>query len=82
MSSYGALADWYDSLTEDVDYEGVYDYLMAILRRALLEPGIHLTRPKFLLAHLPQRRLQLGKIHGFDVLFHICFLILHIKKPS
>ncbi len=27
------LADWYDSLTEDVDYEGLYDYLMAILRR-------------------------------------------------
>ena len=33
MSSYGALADWYDSLTEDVDYAGMYDYLMAILRR-------------------------------------------------
>ena len=30
MSSYGPLADWYDSLTEDVDYEGLYAYLMAI----------------------------------------------------
>ena len=38
MSSYGALADWYDSLTEDVDYEGLYDYLMAILRRNGVKP--------------------------------------------
>ena len=38
MSSYGALADWYDSLTEDVDYAGMYDYLMAILRRNGVKP--------------------------------------------
>ena len=38
MSSYGALADWYDSLTEDVDYAGMYDYLTAILRRNGVKP--------------------------------------------
>lgn len=38
MSSYGPLADWYDSLTEDVDYEGLYAYLMAIFRRNGIQP--------------------------------------------
>lgn len=38
MSSYGPLADWYDSLTEDVDYQGLYEYLMAHLRRNGVEP--------------------------------------------
>lgn len=38
MSSYGPLADWYDSLTEDVDYEGLRDYLSAIFRRWGVEP--------------------------------------------
>lgn len=38
MSAYGALADWYDSLTEDVDYEGLYEYLLAILRRNGIAP--------------------------------------------
>ena len=38
MSSYGALADWYDSLTEDVDYEGLFDYLNAIMKRRGLRP--------------------------------------------
>ena len=28
MSAYGVLADYYDSLTEDVDYRGLYEYLM------------------------------------------------------
>lgn len=38
MSSYGALARWYDSLTEDVDYEGLYEYLLAHLRRNGVAP--------------------------------------------
>ena len=38
MSSYGLLADFYDSLTQDVDYEGLYEYLWAILHRNGLEP--------------------------------------------
>lgn len=38
MSVYGPLADWYDSLTEDVDYEGLYEYLMAILRQKGIKP--------------------------------------------
>lgn len=33
MNSYDALADWYDSLTEDVDYEGLHDYICAIMKR-------------------------------------------------
>lgn len=38
MSAYGPLADWYDSLTEDVDYESLYEYLSAILRRNGVKP--------------------------------------------
>ena len=38
MSPYGPLASWYDSLTEDVDYEGLYEYLMAHLRRNGVKP--------------------------------------------
>lgn len=38
MSAYEALADWYDSLTEDVDYEGLYEYLSAILTRNGIQP--------------------------------------------
>ncbi len=38
MSSYGALAAWYDSLTEDVDYQGLYEYLMALVKRNGVEP--------------------------------------------
>lgn len=40
MSVYGPLADWYDSLTEDVDYEGLYDYLTAILRQNGVKPKV------------------------------------------
>lgn len=38
MSSYGPLAAWYDSLTEDVDYGGLYDYLTAVFRRNGVKP--------------------------------------------
>lgn len=38
MSCYGTLADWYDSLTEDVDYEGLFEYLGAIFRRNGVQP--------------------------------------------
>jgi SAM-dependent methyltransferase len=38
MSAYGALADWYDSLTEDVDYPGLYEYLTAIFTRRGVKP--------------------------------------------
>lgn len=38
MSSYGPLARWYDSLTEDVDYEGLYRYLMALLEKSGVKP--------------------------------------------
>lgn len=33
MSAYGALASYYDSLTQDVDYAGLHAYLMAHFRR-------------------------------------------------
>ena len=33
MSAYGALAQWYDSLTTDVPYEELADYYEALLRR-------------------------------------------------
>ncbi len=39
MSSYGPLADWYDSLTEDVDYPGLYEYLTTILRHSGVTPN-------------------------------------------
>lgn len=35
MSVYGPLADFYDSLTEDVDYPGLYDYLMWHFRQGV-----------------------------------------------
>ena len=34
------------------------------------------------LAHGCECSLQLGERHGFDVLFHTCFLSLQMKKPS
>lgn len=40
MSSYGPLADFYDSLTEDVDYQSLYEYLMAICRRNGVKPEV------------------------------------------
>lgn len=40
MSVYGPLADFYDSLTEDVDYPGLYDYLMWHFRQG----GVKLRR--------------------------------------
>lgn len=40
MSAYSALADFYDSLTEDVDYPGLYAYLMWHFRRG----GVRLRR--------------------------------------
>ncbi len=40
MSSYGPLADYYDSLTEDVDYRGLHTYLMELFRRG----GVRLRR--------------------------------------
>ena len=39
MSAYGPLANYYDSLTEDVDYRGLYDYLQGHFARAGLKPG-------------------------------------------
>lgn len=38
MSAYGALAQWYDSLTEDVDYPGLYDYLMTLMEKQGVKP--------------------------------------------
>lgn len=38
MSAYGVLARWYDSLTEDVDYQGLYEYLLALLKRNGVKP--------------------------------------------
>lgn len=38
MSAYGPLAAYYDSLTEDVDYRGLYAYLMEHFRRAGAAP--------------------------------------------
>lgn len=40
MSAYGALAQWYDSLTTDVPYEELADYYETLLRR---EGRDHLT---------------------------------------
>lgn len=40
MSAYGPLADYYDSLTEDVDYRGLYSYLMWHFK----EGGVKLRR--------------------------------------
>lgn len=40
MSAYGPLAAFYDKLTEDVDYPGLYDYLMAHFERG----GVKLRR--------------------------------------
>ncbi len=39
VSSYGPLADFYDMLTEDVDYQGLFFYLMEHLRMANITPG-------------------------------------------
>ena len=38
MSAYGPLARFYDSLTEDVDYRGLYGYLMGHFRRNGVQP--------------------------------------------
>ncbi len=38
MSPYGPLARWYDSLTEDVDYPGLYDYLLDLMHREKVRP--------------------------------------------
>lgn len=38
MSCYGALASWYDSLTGDVDYPGLYRYLLTLMERNGVEP--------------------------------------------
>lgn len=40
MSAYGPLAAFYDKLTEDVDYPGLYDYLMTHFERG----GVKLRR--------------------------------------
>lgn len=38
MSSYGPLARWYDSLTEDVDYRGLYQYLLELMEKNGVKP--------------------------------------------
>ena len=38
MSAYGPLANYYDILTEDVDYRGLYDYLQGHFARAGIQP--------------------------------------------
>lgn len=38
MSSYGPLAAWYDSLTRDVDYPGLYVYLRKLMDKNGVEP--------------------------------------------
>lgn len=38
MSSYGALARWYDRLTEDVDYQGLYEYLEKLFQKNGVKP--------------------------------------------
>ena len=42
MSSYAAFADYYDALTQNVDYNGYADYLCQILERQHHDPGITL----------------------------------------
>lgn len=42
MSSYGVFAEYYDVLTQNVDYAGYADYLCEILQRYQHDPGLTL----------------------------------------
>jgi ubiquinone/menaquinone biosynthesis C-methylase UbiE len=38
VSAYGPLAEFYDKLTQDVDYPGLYGYLMGLFARSNVQP--------------------------------------------
>ena len=50
--------------------------------RAAVQPREDLLCAEFRFAKRRERVLQLGQRHGFDILFHACFLSLQMKKPS
>ena len=49
---------------------------------AAVQPREDLLCAEFRFAKRRERVLQLGQRHGFDILFHACFLSLQMKKPS